>query len=256
MHRSAQLSLLPSPRSPRVLAGGAPPTRAGATCSTRPRRRAARRARPAQRARARRQAPRRGRPARATCCTRTTPASSWQQADVPVSSDLVAVPFPTPTHGWAVGHDGVVLHSADAGAHLDAPARRPQRRQADGRVLRARAPRRVDAEARRGAARGGQAPRGAGRREPVPRRLVPRRSERLRRRRLQPDPAHRATAARPGSRWLARDRQPEGPAPLRDARHRRRALHRRRAGPACSSSTRDGERFARSSCRTRARCSA
>jgi photosystem II stability/assembly factor-like uncharacterized protein len=40
---------------------------------------------------------------------------SWKQADVPVSSDLVAVHFPTPQLGWAVGHDGVVLHSADAG---------------------------------------------------------------------------------------------------------------------------------------------
>jgi photosystem II stability/assembly factor-like uncharacterized protein len=41
---------------------------------------------------------------------------SWRQADVPVSSDLVAVAFPTATAGWAVGHDGVVLRSADAGA--------------------------------------------------------------------------------------------------------------------------------------------
>lgn len=40
----------------------------------------------------------------------------WQQASVPVSSDLVAVHFPTPSQGWAVGHDGVVLHSRDAGA--------------------------------------------------------------------------------------------------------------------------------------------
>ncbi len=39
----------------------------------------------------------------------------WQQADVPVSSDLVAVAFPDALHGWAVGHDGVVLHSADGG---------------------------------------------------------------------------------------------------------------------------------------------
>lgn len=39
----------------------------------------------------------------------------WQQAQVPVSSDLVAVHFPTLTQGWAVGHDGVVLHSSDAG---------------------------------------------------------------------------------------------------------------------------------------------
>jgi photosystem II stability/assembly factor-like uncharacterized protein len=41
---------------------------------------------------------------------------TWRQAEVPVSSDLVAVAFPTATQGWAVGHDGVVLHSADAGA--------------------------------------------------------------------------------------------------------------------------------------------
>ena len=39
----------------------------------------------------------------------------WHQAQVPVSSDLVAVQFPTPTQGWAVGHDGVVLHSDDNG---------------------------------------------------------------------------------------------------------------------------------------------
>ena len=41
---------------------------------------------------------------------------TWRQADVPASSDLVAVAFPTPTEGWAVGHDGIVLHSKDAGA--------------------------------------------------------------------------------------------------------------------------------------------
>lgn len=41
---------------------------------------------------------------------------SWRQAKVPVSSDLVAVSFPTARAGWAVGHDGVVLASNDAGA--------------------------------------------------------------------------------------------------------------------------------------------
>ena len=39
----------------------------------------------------------------------------WQQANVPVSSDLNAVHFPTAEQGWAVGNDGVVLHSSDAG---------------------------------------------------------------------------------------------------------------------------------------------
>jgi photosystem II stability/assembly factor-like uncharacterized protein len=49
----------------------------------------------------------------------------WQQAAVPVSSDLVAVHFPTAQLGWAVGHDGVILHSEDAG--------RSWKRQRDGR---------------------------------------------------------------------------------------------------------------------------
>lgn len=40
----------------------------------------------------------------------------WQQAGVPVSSDLNSVHFPTPQQGWAVGNDGVVLHSSDGGA--------------------------------------------------------------------------------------------------------------------------------------------
>ncbi|RJG27126.1 hypothetical protein D3872_01835 [Massilia cavernae] len=41
---------------------------------------------------------------------------SWTQARVPVSSDLVAVTFPSPKNGWATGHEGVVLHSGDGGA--------------------------------------------------------------------------------------------------------------------------------------------
>jgi photosystem II stability/assembly factor-like uncharacterized protein len=51
----------------------------------------------------------------------------WQQAAVPVSSDLVAAQFTTPEEGWAVGHDGVVLHSADGGRNWT--------RQLDGRSL-------------------------------------------------------------------------------------------------------------------------
>jgi len=41
---------------------------------------------------------------------------SWTQAEVPVSVTLTGVDFGTGTHGWAVGHSGVVLHSEDAGA--------------------------------------------------------------------------------------------------------------------------------------------
>lgn len=51
----------------------------------------------------------------------------WQQARVPVSSDLVAVYFPSPLQGWAVGHDGVVLHSSDGGETWE--------RQLDGRQV-------------------------------------------------------------------------------------------------------------------------
>lgn len=39
----------------------------------------------------------------------------WKQATVPVSLDLTAVHFSSPTHGWAVGHGGVLLESIDAG---------------------------------------------------------------------------------------------------------------------------------------------
>jgi photosystem II stability/assembly factor-like uncharacterized protein len=51
----------------------------------------------------------------------------WQQAAVPVSSDLNAVSFPSATQGWAVGGDGVILHSNDAGATW--------RKQLDGRQI-------------------------------------------------------------------------------------------------------------------------
>ncbi|MDF3842953.1 YCF48-related protein [Pseudomonas citronellolis] len=51
----------------------------------------------------------------------------WSQASVPVSTDLVAVAFADDTHGWAVGHDGVILHSEDAGSTWQ--------RQMDGRQL-------------------------------------------------------------------------------------------------------------------------
>jgi photosystem II stability/assembly factor-like uncharacterized protein len=40
---------------------------------------------------------------------------TWAQAEVPVSSDLTALSFPTAQRGWAVGHDGVILATADGG---------------------------------------------------------------------------------------------------------------------------------------------
>jgi photosystem II stability/assembly factor-like uncharacterized protein len=41
--------------------------------------------------------------------------ASWRQAAVPVSVDLTAVHFANAKNGWAVGHDGVILHSSDGG---------------------------------------------------------------------------------------------------------------------------------------------
>jgi len=41
--------------------------------------------------------------------------TDWKQAQVPVQVTLTATHFPTPKLGWAVGHDGVILHSNDGG---------------------------------------------------------------------------------------------------------------------------------------------
>ncbi|MBA1204246.1 glycosyl hydrolase [Pseudomonas capeferrum] len=41
--------------------------------------------------------------------------ATWQQIASPVSSDLLGVDFVTAEKGWAVGHDGVILHSTDHG---------------------------------------------------------------------------------------------------------------------------------------------
>lgn len=51
---------------------------------------------------------------------------TWAQVSVPVRSDLLALSFPTVRDGWVVGHDGVVLHTADGG--------RSWTRQFDGRM--------------------------------------------------------------------------------------------------------------------------
>ena len=45
----------------------------------------------------------------------TDGGASWKQSKVPVSSDLVSVFFVDDHQGWAVGHDGVILNTADGG---------------------------------------------------------------------------------------------------------------------------------------------
>ena len=66
----------------------------------------------------------------------------WTQADSPVSSDLLAVSFPSARQGWAVGHGGVVLHSADGGLTWT--------RQLDGRQAAALAIRHYEAQIKAG----------------------------------------------------------------------------------------------------------
>lgn len=39
----------------------------------------------------------------------------WQQASVPVTVSLTAMCFADATHGWAVGHRGVILATLDGG---------------------------------------------------------------------------------------------------------------------------------------------
>lgn len=56
-----------------------------------------------------------------------TAGQTWLQAEVPVSADLNAVHFPSPMQGWAVGNDGVILHSSDGG--------RSWQKQLDGRQI-------------------------------------------------------------------------------------------------------------------------
>jgi photosystem II stability/assembly factor-like uncharacterized protein len=54
-------------------------------------------------------------------------AGQLQQANVPVDVLLTAVFFPDTHNGWAVGHDGVILHSNDSGQNW--------RKQLDGHTI-------------------------------------------------------------------------------------------------------------------------
>lgn len=45
----------------------------------------------------------------------TDGGGTWQLARVPTNATLTGVYFPDEKHGWAVGHDAVILHSEDGG---------------------------------------------------------------------------------------------------------------------------------------------
>ena len=57
----------------------------------------------------------------------TDSGATWRQAPVPVNANLTAVQFSDARHGWAVGHDEVILATVDGGEHWSlrhyAPAR-------------------------------------------------------------------------------------------------------------------------------------
>ncbi len=52
---------------------------------------------------------------------------SWNQANVPVQNLLTAVDFVGTQHGWAVGHEGVILHSSDGGNNWQLQYANPHR---------------------------------------------------------------------------------------------------------------------------------
>lgn len=52
-------------------------------------------------------------------------AASWSQAPVPVRQLLTAVDFTDAKHGWAVGHDSLILNSTDGGASWTVQYRDP-----------------------------------------------------------------------------------------------------------------------------------
>ncbi|MFZ1724309.1 MAG: YCF48-related protein [Dokdonella sp.] len=62
----------------------------------------------------------------------STDGSEWRQsANVPLRSTLTAVTS-IASHVWAVGHDGVILHSGDAGEHWEIQRRDPRGQPAAG----------------------------------------------------------------------------------------------------------------------------
>jgi photosystem II stability/assembly factor-like uncharacterized protein len=54
---------------------------------------------------------------------------SWQQRPAPTHANLTAVRFADSTHGWAVGHDEVILRTTDAGLSWTRTHYAPERQQ-------------------------------------------------------------------------------------------------------------------------------
>ena len=168
---------------------------------------------------------RRGRRARHRALSDDARRAAGARRRRPVSVTLTAVRFADATHGWAVGHGGVVLATADGGAaagRCSSTAAASPQLALDSRAGTAATPRR---------SKDGRA---AGRRRPGQAAARPAAcvdaQRAARRRRLRPGACHATTAARPGRRWMDRLRQPQGAAPVRRAP--------RAATPRCSPASR------------------
>ena len=149
---------------------------------------------------------------------------------MPVSADLTAVNFSTATQGWAVGNDGVVLHSSDAGATWNKQLDGRQIGDLAGQALRERlASAEPGNEDEQGAAGGRPALTEQGADKPLLDVWFANEQHRLCGRRVQPDPAHRRRRPELGA-VVRSHRQPQGLPPQRHRLDRRRAVHRRRGG--------------------------
>ena len=154
----------------------------------------------------------------------TDGGANWKQSAVPVSSDLTAVYFVDEKRGWAVGHDGVVLHTDDGGDALAPAARWSQGERAHQDRDAAQGGGRAGLRRSEAAAGRSVAPCRAGARQAVSRCLVRRCEPGLRRRRVQPHPSH--GRRRPELDAVVRPhRQPQVFQSLRHPSCRRRAFH-------------------------------
>ena len=61
----------------------------------------------------------------------TDQGDQWDQAEVPVQVLLTAVSFADPSNGWAVGHEGVILNTADGGKNWQLQFANPYRELTD-----------------------------------------------------------------------------------------------------------------------------
>ena len=185
----------------------------------------------------------------------TDGGTTWKQATVPVSSDLAAVYFVDGREG--LGGRPRRRRPAHGGRRriVAAAARRTQGQRSAGRRDGAQGRGGPDVRRREGPARRSEALPGAGRRQAVPRRLVFRCAQRLRRRRVQPRLPHRRRRRDVGA-VVRSDRQSQILQPVFDPSGRLAISTSPARAASCSSSTPPRSASRRSRFPTRAASSA